>query len=422
MKTCLIGAGAAGLATARALEQAGLDFDWYERANDVGGIWRDGTYDSVHLISSRNTSAFPDLPMPADWPNFPGRDQVLSYLHDYAARFRLTERITFHADVQQVHPCDSDGSTGWQVELADGTTDRYDSVVAANGHLWNPRVPHLPGQFTGRQIHSRDYHNPTDLAGRRVLVVGAGNSACDIAVDTAQHDYQTCIAIRRGHWFVPKSLFGVPRAEIQARRLPAPLRRCVLRVLADIAIGRAERYGLPRPDHQFDSEPPTINSQLFFLLDHGELQIKPAPVSLDNDTVKFADGTVEQFDTIIWATGFAVTFPFLDEKLLDWDNGIPKRLAAGTLAPNLTGLYFAGLITPAGGNFPIHHAQGRLIAKMITAQARHPGALSETIFAGQQPSARMYFPVPEILAQVARAERRLARHQHTARSMDRQPA
>jgi cation diffusion facilitator CzcD-associated flavoprotein CzcO len=409
-RVCVIGAGAAGIAAARSLSAAGMTFDWFERDSGIGGNWREGVYDSTCLISSRDTSGFPDLPMPASLPTFPRRQQVHDYQRAYADHFGLTSLVTHGVAVEQVVPCGGGGADGWQVRLSDGRECSYDAVVVANGHLWDPHVPDHPGAFAGKALHSRDYRGPADLKGERVLVVGAGNSGCDLAVEAAQSGHEVELSIRRGHWFVPKSILGVPRAELQLMRLPRPARNLSLRLLAQVAIGRAERYGLPKPDHRFGVEPPVVSSQLFYYLDHGAIHIRPAIERLADRRVQFADGTASEIDTILWATGYRITFPFLDRGLLRWVDGVPARIAAGTLAPDLAGLYFVGLVTPGGGNFPVHHAQGRLVAELIAAQAHEPQPVARTALSKERPSSRMYAGVSELLDEVESVRRTLAAH------------
>jgi cation diffusion facilitator CzcD-associated flavoprotein CzcO len=413
---CVIGARAAGIAAARALTAAGLRFDWYEQATDLGGIWRDGVYDSVHLISSRNTSGYPDAPMPTSWPNFPHREHVWRYLNDYADRFDLRGRITFRRAVNTVAPIDTDGAAGWTVVTGDGRRD-YAAVVIANGHLRAPRLPDHPGRFTGTSLHSGAYRRPTDLEGRRILVVGAGNSGCDIAVEAAQHGFDVALSVRRGHWFLPKTLFGRPRAEALPAWLPATLQRFALRAASRVVLGPNERYGLPRPRTSLSTEPPVVSSQLFHYIDHGRIRIYPEVKHLEGADVAFTSGARAPVDTIVWATGFNVAFPFLDADLLQWRNAIPLRVAAGMLPPNLANLYFIGLVTPGGGNFPVHHAQGRLLAEMITAQRRAPEPLATSVFAHEPPTERMYFPVANLLAQATAARRAIAKRFRHRRSL-----
>ena len=158
-------------------------------------------------------TAFEDFPMPAEYPHFPRRDQVRAYIESYAREHGLYEIIRFGTAVTSVEPVPAPegvaeartGSYGWRVTTSAGDDEVYDGVLVANGHLWDPRIPDIPGEFTGKTIHSGVYKNVSELEGDRILVVGAGNSGCDLAVDVAQHRLDADIVIRHGSWFQPKT-------------------------------------------------------------------------------------------------------------------------------------------------------------------------------------------------------------------------
>ena len=178
---CIIGAGAAGLGALKVLLDEGFSVDCFERGDRVGGHWHTD-YECLHLITPRGSSGFEGTPMPAHYPLFPSRDQMRDYIVGFAAEHGLEAHIAFNTEVASVEP---DGD-GWELVTARGDRRRYDAVIVANGHLWDPFVPDYPGRFDGRSLHSAEYRNAGDLAGERVLVVGAGNSGCDLAVDAAQ--------------------------------------------------------------------------------------------------------------------------------------------------------------------------------------------------------------------------------------------
>lgn len=236
-KTCVVGAGCAGLATAWALLAAGLDFDLFERNSDIGGNWTCGVYDSTYLISSRKTSGYLEFPMPETYPDFPSRLQVRDYLQAYAERFDLRSQINFGQEVTSLRSVGDEAATRWQVTTATGIERIYDSVVVANGHLWDKVVPRCVGTFSGKQVHSRDYRSVADISGRRVLIVGAGNSGCDLVADAAFAGLDVTLSMRRGHWFLPKTLFGVPRGELFIGKLPKWPQRPLLSWLSYIVLG-----------------------------------------------------------------------------------------------------------------------------------------------------------------------------------------
>jgi cation diffusion facilitator CzcD-associated flavoprotein CzcO len=397
---CIIGAGYAGNGVAKAFADAGIPYDQLERNAYVGGNWADGVYDSTQIISSRDSTQYADFPMPRDYPDFPSREQVLDYLNAYVDRFGLREWIEFETEVVRCEPLGPRGTGGWRVKLDSGEVRDYAGVVVANGHHWAKRYPSYPGEFSGQALHSKDYRRPEDLGGERVLVVGAGNSGCDIAVDSARELGYAEISMRRGYWFLPKSIFGIPTAELDQPWFPVCAQRLFLRAMLPIVFGRYERYGLRRPDHRLFDKHPTVNSQLLYALRHGRVRARPDIARLDGRTVHFADGTSSEYDTIVWATGFHISFPFLDRDLFQWRDGAPERVA-GMLVPGIAGLYVFGVLQPRGGAGPLITAGSRLLAEMARAQGRLDHPLSDDLARLERPNARMLVGVSETLRRIA---------------------
>jgi len=403
---CIIGAGYAGNGVAKAFSDAGIAYDHLERNSYIGGNWADGVYDSTQIISSRDSTQYGDFPMPREYPDFPTRAQVLAYLNAYVDRFGLRGRIEFGSEVVRCEPLDPTGMTGWRVELASGETREYAGVVVANGHHWDRRYPDYSGEFSGHTIHSKDYRRPDDLDGGRVLVVGGGNSGCDIAVEAAKELGGADISLRRGYWFLPKTIFGIPTAELDRPGFPVWAQRLFLRVMLRIVYGRYERYGLPHPDHRLFDKHPTVNSQLLYALRHGRVRARPDIARLDGRSVRFVDGTSNEYDTIVWATGFHVSFPFLDRDLFEWRDGAPARVA-GMLPPRVANLYAYGVMQPRGGAGPLITASARLLAEMVRAQERLDHPLASDLARLQPPSARMLVGVSETMRRIALGRRAL---------------
>jgi len=321
---CVIGAGPAGLAQARAFRWAGVPFDVLERHTEVGGIWdlqNPGTpmYTSCRLISSKRLSGFLDFPMPDQYPDYPTRAQVLDYLRAFARTQRLYEHIEFGRDVARVAP-DADG---WVVELATGEQRRYAGVVCANGMNWTPRWPTYPGRFAGETRHAVDYRDKEELAGRRVLVVGGGNTGFDLACDAAKSATAAFLSLRRGYHIIPKHVFGMPADLFAARspHLPIRLRQTMFHALLRWIVGDLRRYGLPAPDHRILESHPIINTEALHALRTGRLRAKPDIEQLADEKVTFADGTRERIDLIIYATGYEMSVPFMDAALFDGKGG-----------------------------------------------------------------------------------------------------
>ena len=402
-RVCVIGAGFAGLGAAKALRDAGIAYDQLEATDHIGGNWAHGVYDSTHIISSRDTTGYSDFPMPAEYPDFPSKAQMLAYLEAFAEEFGLREGIELETRVERVEPLGPKGLDGWRVTLEDGEERDYEAVVVANGHHWAKRYPHYAGQFAGKSFHSKDYKRPSDFEGRRVLVVGAGNSACDIAVEAAREGLETWVSIRRGTHFLPKTIFGVPTSDFDRPWLPVFVQKRLMQVLLRVAVGSNERYGVPKPEHDLFDRHPTVNSQLLYELKHGRITPVPGIERLDGRTVHLVDGSSLEIDTIVWGTGFEVSFPFLDDALFEWEGRYPKL--AGMMPPGYANLYVFGLGQPRGGAGPLVTAAARLLAKMVLAQRDMDRPLADALAKLRKPEARELFGVSEMMRQIKAGER-----------------
>lgn len=432
---CVIGAGAAGVSALHQLRRLGLDVDCFERTDRVGGHWHTD-YDALHLITSRDMTAFEGFPMPADYPHFPRRDQVRAYIESFAREHGLYDVIRFGESVTSVEPVEpaegaAPGSAGWRVTTSAGATEVYDGVLVANGHLWDPKIPDVPGEFTGKQIHSGAYRNVSDLDGERVLVVGAGNSGCDLAVDLAQHRLDADIVVRRGSWFQPKTYFGVPRQQVPFLAGFAPAEQDLInRLMARLSIGEWDAYpGLPKPEGATLAEGrAVVNDLLLYWIHHGRITVRPGIERFEGSTVHFTDGTARDYDTILWATGFNVRLPFLDGSLFPWAEGTPVRYAAGILPESVEKLYFIGLIAPRGPQIPVYGMQTELVAKMITlhTEAGPQGApLARYLASLQQPETAIDVVRDGWLRQLEDTERLLKAYElsaeHASRNSSRLP-
>jgi hypothetical protein len=417
-RVLVVGAGFSGLGIGAALQAQGIEFEIAEARDDLGGNWYRGVHERTHIISSRDSTGFADFPMPRGYPDFPSREQVLAYLHAYADARRLRPRIRFNTAVLNARPLSADGMAGWSVELntsAGRRTERHEAVVVCNGHHWDRRFPDYPGEFSGRTLHSKDYWNPAGFAPGPVLVVGAGNSGCDIAVEAARAGHQTHISMRRGYHFLPKTLLGIPTAELEFPLVPFALQKAFLKLLLRVTVGGNRRYGLAEPDHDLFDHHPIVNSELLYELRHGRIRPRPDIERLEGARVRFVDGSVLEPGTIVWATGFNVSFPFLDQGLFEWENGIPKRVAS-LLAPGLANLYVFGLLQPRGGAGPLVTAGAGLVAEMVATQRRLDHPLANDLARLSPPSARMLVGVRETLRQIRLARLYLAWLRRRARA------
>ncbi len=397
-RACVIGAGSSGITAAKALADRGIPFDCFEKSDKVGGNWvfgnRNGmssSYSTLHINTSRERMEYADFPMPTDYPDFPRHDQIARYFDDYVEHFGLRERITFNTSVEHARPLEgggwevtisgegamvSDGGVGHEGES--GTTGgkrsaggqevrRYDALLIANGHHWNPRWPEppIPGCFDGEQIHAHDYKEPSQLAGRRVVVVGMGNSAMDIAVDASYHALCTTLVARRGVHVVPKYILGRPLdAGVRPSRVPFPWLLRGIELVTRVTVGPMDRYGLPRPEHRLGQAHPTVSSRILDRLAHGAIAVKPEIAELVGERVRYADGSEEQADLIVYCTGYKISFPFLEERLVSAPENrlvLYKRV----FSPEHRGLYFVGFVQPWGAIMPIAELQSRLVAEHL---------------------------------------------------------
>lgn len=423
-KVCVIGAGTSGLAGAHRLAEAGVPFDCLEREDDLGGNWNYGkkassVYASTHLISSKQLTEYTDYSMPEEWPEFPHHSLVLEYLRGYARRFGLYDRIEFGVGVRGAEPLGGHG--GWLVQLDSGERRRYRALVIANGHNWDPIKPGFPGEFDGVSIHSSEYKTPDLIRGKRLLVVGGGNSGCDIAVEGAQQAASTRLSLRRGYHFLPKFFHGTP-IDICGERLitwgvPLWLRRLIAHVAIFYMQGTREGTGLPKPDHRLFETHPTLNSQLYYFLRHGDLAIRPQIESLQGDRVRFVDGLEEPFDVIVYATGFKISFPFIDRELLNWRQGRPD-LYLNVFHPERDDLFVLGLIQPDSGQWGLVDRQAMLMTEYL--QSIQHGTPAAKRFRERKRSTRPreklhYVDTPRHLLEVEHAAYRKALDSETRR-------
>ncbi len=375
-RACVIGAGSSGIAAVKHLYLAGIGVDCFEMGHDVGGTWvlgnsngQSACYDTLEINTSCPRMAYSDFPMPADYPAYARHDQVHDYFERYVDHFGFRHAITFDTRVDDVSRA-ADGRWDVRITGPGGTETRtYDAVLVANGHHWDARWPDpaYPGDFGGEQIHSHDYRSAEQLEGRDVVVVGAGNSAMDIAVEASFRARTATWSVRRTEWVLHKFFLGKPSDQglLPPGWVPWWVTATRLRIGAMAAGGSMAEHGLPRPEHKPGQSHPVQSQRIRERLAAGAVTARPGIERLDGDRVVFVDGTSAPADLLVWATGYRVSFPFLADDLVPvHDNDLP--LWKRTVHPDLPGLYFLGLLQPLGAVMPLAEAQAAWIAETLT--------------------------------------------------------
>ena len=414
----IIGAGASGLAASRVLQAHGIDFVCYEKGSAVGGLWRfqndngqSSAYRSLHINTSKRKMEFDDLPMPDDYPDFPHHEQIVEYFEAYIKHFDLGPSIRFGQEVILAEPDDN----GWKLSFADGRVEHFTHLIVANGHHWDPKWPDPapPGDFSGTTTHSHyfiDPSSPNDLRNKRVVVVGMGNSAMDIACELSRKGVadKVWLSARSGVHIMPKYFGGkvldylvrhpTAKPDISERLLhllPLGVRRWLFNALVERlverSVGRPEQFGLPKPDHRFYQNHPTISNEIHARLGSGDLLPKPAMRALHGDEVEFEDGSRERVDAIVYCTGYNIRFPFFSTDIIEPKNNqvaLYKRIFDSRYA----NLYFVGLVQPLCALMPVAQMQARLVAAHINGRYRlpDPAAMEQSVATELQDMQRSY--------------------------------
>jgi dimethylaniline monooxygenase (N-oxide forming) len=387
-KVCVIGAGSSGIASCQVLSARGIPFECFEKGSAVGGNWRfendngmSSAYRSLHINTSRGLMAYRTFPMPEHYPHYPDHFQIAAYFDEYVDHFGLRKSIRFRTEVVAVKPVDGE----WEVTVRDagGSEEkhRFRAVMVANGHHWDPRWPEppFPGSdaFEGEQIHAHYYREPEILRDKRVLVLGIGNSAVDIAVESSRIGAKTFLAMRRGAYIMPKYLNGKPTDEAASKlltRAPLPVQRFVLGRMLGLTAGDMTSYGLPRPDHKLLEAHPTVSAELLSRLGHGDVLVKPNIDRFSGGrSVRFADGSEEEIDLVVYCTGYKITFPFFDDGFLTAEDN-RLQLYRRVVSVEHPGLFFVGFVQPLGAIMPIAEAQSEWVADVLGGRGTLPAA------------------------------------------------
>ena len=363
----IIGAGPAGLACAATMRGAGLNITVFEKADNVGSVWR-RHYERLHLHTDRNHSGLPGMAMPKSYPLYPSREQVVAYLEAYAARFDI--KPAFGNEVVRLR---RDGAQ-WCAETASGAVSAPVAIVAI-GMASAPYRPSWPAMdsYRGITVHSSEYRNPAPYLNKRVLVVGFGNSGGEIGLDLAEAGVDVALAVRGPVQLLPRDLLGLPIVTwaILYKHLPARLVDLINAPILRLALGSFEKLGLRRAAKgplqmiKEDGRIPLIDVGTLGKIRDGSIKVRGGIDRLTSGGVVFDDGRSEDFDAIVLATGFR---PDLRRLIPDVDgvfdaHGTPRVTGQATDAP---GLYFCGQIVAPTGQFREIALEAERLAKGVS--------------------------------------------------------
>jgi dimethylaniline monooxygenase (N-oxide forming) len=375
LPVCVIGAGVSGLTAVKQLADRGVALDCFEIGSDIGGNWqydndsgRSPAYASLHIDTSKERFAYADLDMPRNWPVYLHHTQVLEYLNDYAETFGLREHISPRHQVLHAVPQGDDWAvTVRDLDSGDESTASYRAVIVASGHHWNANWPLHDGPFSGEKMHAQSYRTPDGFIGKDVVVVGVGNTGADIASELSWHANSVALSTRSGAHVLPRYMFGRPLDSFSTRlssQLPLSVQRATYRALLYAARGSQESYGFPIPDAPILSQHPTVSADLLALIKDGQIDVRRDISRFADDDVVFTDGERMKADVVIYATGYRISFPFLEESLFAPDVN-KVELYKQVVPVDIPGLFFMGLIQPVGALPPLAEQQARWVAQLL---------------------------------------------------------
>jgi hypothetical protein len=379
-QVCIIGAGPSGLPAIKNISEAGISVVAYDYNSDVGGNWiynekdsHSSVFETTHIISSKTLSQYEDYPFRPEVSDYPSHEELRNYFQSYAKYFNLYRHIQFNTLVKSCVRLDNGYWEVTTIKDENEYVEIFTDLVVCNGHHWEPKYPNYSGKFTGDFLHSHQYKKAAPFANKKVLVIGGGNSACDVAVETSRVSTITAISWRRGYRIIPKFLMGKPTDvfAIKMNFLPIFLRNLLAGFIAHINNGSNKIYGLPEPDHKFGATHPTINSELLYKIRHGKIKPRVEIERFEGKKVYFKDKSIEKFDVIIACTGFVLAHPFFDKKFLNYSEG-PVPLYLKMFHPTYDNLYFIGMFQPLGCIWPGAEQQSKLAALALKGSWKRP--------------------------------------------------
>ena len=386
-KVCVIGAGPSGITAAKNLLDLGHAVTVYDYGKEVGGNWvfsdlesHSSVFETTHIISSRTLSQYEDYPMPEDYPDYPSHKHLATYFQNYAHYFNLYPHIQFNTLVKQCVLLENKQWVVTTVQNGVASQATFDALAVCNGHHWLPRMPQYEGDFTGEFLHSHNVKRFAYFKDKRVLVIGGGNSACDVAVESSRVAQKVDMSWRRGYWIVPKFIMGKPADTVGRITdwLPKWLWSKNIEMMLKLRFGTNKMYGLPTPATPFGSHHPTVNEDLFYTIRHGKIHPRPDIARLEGNTVHFKDGSKGDYDVIVACTGYVISHPFFDKNFIDYSEGeVPLWLRM--MHPTIDNLYFIGLFQPLGCIWPGSELQSKIMARELAGLWKRPKNIEDLI-------------------------------------------
>ncbi len=367
-EVCVVGAGPAGMTTLQVLRERGIAAVCFEQGPAVGGQWRyenesgtSSTFASLTMMSSRQRSGLRRFPIPRSAHLFPQLGEMQDYLEDFARTYDLFQDIRFEQEVVSV----SGGPDGFDVRTSGGDAGRFRHVIVASGHHYRPHWPELGEGFEGERSHSADYRVPERFAGQRVVVVGCGASALEIAVDVCGAARSTIVAARSGGHLLPKRVGLMPLDLLDTplmSRMPFRLQQAMLAGMLRALRQTWRRNGLPKPGHGLLRRVPITAERFGQRVREGAIEVRSGIVGVRGRVVHFADGSTAEADHLLCATGYEVSHPFLPDVTMDM---CARPLYRRIVHPDHPGIFFVGLVDPNGGLLPLLEGQCEWVADVL---------------------------------------------------------
>jgi len=376
-KYLVIGAGVSGLCAAKQLQAYGIAFEGVEANNDIGGLWslspeQGPLYKNTHAISPKQLQGFKCFPMPADYPDFPHHSLLNNYLRAYAEKFDLYKHFEFGKKVAQLEKIDD----YWRALFADGEERFYAGVIIASGHHDEPYMPYSADGFKGEVLHSKQYYHPKQFNGKKVLIIGSGQSAVDALMDACTSADKVYHSFRTPLFCFPRYFLGRPLQTFFSTKLKIPFRKYFVKMITPFVklLGRTpKRCHLQQYDFKIGFPIPIGGEELLNYYAQQDITPKPEVSHFEGNKVFFKDNTHIEVDLVFFATGYKVTFPFLPKKYLVWpEEDVSPHMYLHVFHPDIDNLFTVGLLQVIGSHWDLYDYQAQSVSAYLKAKKENP--------------------------------------------------